>query len=71
MLQAAHPSLLAEFITALVRGLMFIGMELGAIYLIDRVFLKGFNTVEEIKGDPKAIALLLGLLAVALALAIC
>lgn len=54
---------------ALLRKALFLAMLLGAYLFVDRRLLRRFDTAEAIKDDPKAIALLLGLLAVAAALA--
>jgi hypothetical protein len=58
-----------EVLTAIIRKVMFIGL-LGVTYkLADRYILAGFETVEVLKTNAVAIALLLGLLAIAAALA--
>lgn len=56
-------------LTAVIRKLLFILVLLGTYLVFDRLLLRGFNTPEVLKDDPKAIAVLLGLLAVAVALA--
>jgi hypothetical protein len=55
--------------TAILRKCVFIALLLAAYEIIDHVFLRGFKTPEVLADDPKAIALLLGMLAVAVALA--
>ena len=57
-----------EMLTAISRKALFIILLLIAYFIFDRFELKGFKTREVIAHDPKAIALLLGLLAVAIAL---
>ncbi len=57
-----------EIIVAIARKGLFILLLLIAYFLFDRFELKGFKTREVLRNDPKAIALLLGLLAVAVAL---
>ncbi|MGD0012921.1 MAG: hypothetical protein ABSD56_00635 [Bryobacteraceae bacterium] len=54
---------------AILRKVIFIVLLLISYEVIDRGFLGGFDTATVLKNDPKAIALLLGLLAVAVALA--
>ena len=58
-----------DILVAILRKLIFIALLLGTYELIDRFLLKAFDTAQVIKDDPKAIALLLGLLACAIALA--
>ena len=55
--------------TAILRKLIFVALLLGTYELIDHALLRGFNTPEVLKDDPKAIALLLGMLAIAVAVA--
>ena len=54
---------------AILRKVIFITLLLVTYLLVDRGMLHGFNTTEAIKDDPKAISVLLGLLAIAVALA--
>jgi hypothetical protein len=60
---------MGEMSIAILRKLIFIGLLLLTYLLVDRLVLPGFNTPKVISGDPKAIAVLLGLLSVAVALA--
>jgi hypothetical protein len=58
-----------EILLAILRKAIFIALIVITYWGVDRFLFDGFDTVKELKGDPKAIALLLGLLAVAAALA--
>jgi len=58
-----------EIGVAILRKVIFILLLLLTYTVVDRKFLAGFNTPEVLKNDPKAIAVLLGLLSVAVALA--
>lgn len=53
---------------AIVRKLIFAVFVVGGLILFDKFYLTGFNTWEAIKDDPKAIAILLGLLALSISL---
>jgi hypothetical protein len=55
--------------TAIARKLIFVVLLFGSYEIFDHFMLHGFSTPEVLKNDAKAIALLLGLLAVAVALA--
>ncbi len=59
---------MTEIALAVLRKAVFIGLLYITYRLIDRFELGGFNTPEVLKDDPKAIAVLLGLLSVAVAL---
>lgn len=54
--------------TAIARKEIFVVLLLLTYSVVDGLFLRGFKTPEVLKDDPKAIALLLGLLSVAVAL---
>lgn len=58
-----------EVAIAILRKGIFIVLLLGSYIVIDRLLLSGFDTPKAIKDDPKAISLLLGLLAIAVSLA--
>jgi hypothetical protein len=58
-----------EIAIAIMRKVIFIALILITHYGVDRFLLNGFDTAKELKGNAIAIALLLGLLAVAVALA--
>jgi hypothetical protein len=60
---------MTEIGIAILRKVIFIGLLLLTYVVMDRGFLSGFSTPGVLKDDPKAIALLLGLLSVAVALA--
>lgn len=60
---------MAEIGIALLRKVLFIALLLGTYLLVDRKLLPGFNTPEVIKHDPKAVAVLLAGLAIAVSLA--
>ena len=53
---------------AMGRKVMCVALLLITYFLVDRFMLNKFNTAEAIQYDPKAISLLLGLLAVAIAI---
>ncbi len=57
-----------QIITAAARKAMTILLMFVAYFFFDRFELKNFKTREILKNDPKAVALLLGLLAIAIAL---
>lgn len=54
---------------AIARKVIFMGLLFGAFRLIDIFYFKAFDTDEVIKNDPKAIALIIAGIAVALAFA--
>jgi hypothetical protein len=56
-------------ITAVLRKVIFMSIIVGAWLAFDKYYLVTFDTWEVLKNDPKACAILLGLLAVAFALA--
>lgn len=56
-------------LSAILRKFIFVVLLFAAYEIFDRFILTGFHTPEVLKDDAKAIALLLGLLAVAIALA--
>jgi hypothetical protein len=58
-----------DILLAVLRKLIFIALLFGGWIFIDRFYLTGFKIEEVLKDDQKAIAILLGLLAVALAIA--
>lgn len=58
-----------EIGAAILRKVIFIALLFIAYLVMDRGFLRGFQTAKVLKDDPKAIAVLLGLLSVAVALA--
>ena len=55
--------------TAMLRKIIFMALLYGGYKVIDNFYFQAFDTDEVIKDDPKAIAVLLGLFAIALALA--
>ena len=55
-------------LTALLRKFIFMCILFGGYYFLDRFILSGFNTGKVIANDPKAIAILLGLVCLAVAL---
>ena len=57
-----------EILTAIGRKVIFIILLLVTYWIVDHTLLNGFDTAMEIKNDPKAIALLLGLLSISIAL---
>ncbi len=59
---------MTEVLVAILRKALFIGLLYGAYFFLDRFELAAFNTAELLKNDPKAAALLLGLLSIAVAL---
>lgn len=58
-----------QLLIAVYRKLVFIAILLLSYLLLDRGVLHGFSTPEVLKHDPKAIALLLGMLSLAVAIA--
>jgi uncharacterized membrane protein YjfL (UPF0719 family) len=54
---------------AILRKLIFAVVIIGGFIAIDKFYLTGFNTWEVIKDDPKAVAILLGFIVLALAFA--
>ena len=56
-------------LVALVRKTITIGIVAGGIYLVDKRYLKTIDIIEVLKNAPNALAILLGLFAVAFALA--
>ncbi len=59
---------MADIFVAILRKALFTALLYGAYVFIDRLELAAFNTAELLKNDPKAAALLLGLLSIAIAL---
>ena len=59
---------MGEIWIAILRKAIFIALLLLTYVLVDRTLLKGFHTGEVVKNDPKAIAVLLGLLSIAISL---
>ena len=57
-----------DILVALLRKGLFAVLLFMVYFAFDRIEMKGFSTREVLKDDPKAIALLFGLLAVAVAL---
>lgn len=60
---------MSDIYVAILRKVIFILLLLGTYVVVDRTLLPGFHTPEVLKDDAKAIALLLGLLSLAVALA--
>lgn len=58
-----------ELIVALLRKVLVMVLFFGGWIAFDKFYLATFDTVEVLKGDPKAVALLLGLMSVAFSLA--
>lgn len=58
-----------DIVMAMLRKGIFAIMVTGGFILFDKFYLTGFDTWEVIKDDPKAIALLLGLVAIAISFA--
>jgi hypothetical protein len=54
---------------AVLRKVIFIALLLMTYAVVDRWILRGFDTAQEVRDDPKAIAVLLGLLSIAVAMA--
>lgn len=58
-----------DILLAILRKVIFIALVFGAWRIFDVYYCKAFDTDEVLKDDAKAIAILLGLLAIAIALA--
>jgi len=54
---------------AILRKIIFLVLFFGAWISFDKYYLTAFDTVEVLKNDPKAVAILLGLVSIAAALA--
>jgi hypothetical protein len=61
--------MIETILIAILRKLIFMGMLFGVFRLIDIFYLKAFDTDEVIKDDPKAIAIIIAGIALALAFA--
>jgi len=58
-----------DVLIAISRKVIFAVLVVGGLILFDKFYLTGFDTWEVIKDDPKAVSLLLGLLALSISLA--
>ena len=58
-----------DILLAILRKILVMALVFAGWRLFDYFYCKGFDTDEVLKDDPKAIALLLGLFAIAMALA--
>jgi len=58
-----------DVLIAIMRKVLFMVLLYGGYALFDKLELRGFVTREVLKGDAKAVALILGLLSIAIALA--
>lgn len=62
-------TMIETILTAIARKILFMGLLFGAYRVIDIFYFKAFDTDVELKGNPNAIAIMLGLFAIALAFA--